>query len=129
MKLHPLTTAASDKELLEKEYKEAREIGIVKIGETCLFFRKQLKVLYIPFKDIRRCFRRVMLVPARMCCGKGDLAVENLVICTEAGEIAEVQLPGTKAAKVLMEELKAKMPDVDFTSPGKKAEQGEENAE
>jgi len=58
-----------------------------------------------------------MLVPARLCCGRGELEVENLVICTDAGEAAQIQLPGAKAGKLLLEELKKRLPDAEFT-PG-----------
>ena len=90
-------------------------IGIVRIGKERLYFRRMRKIYYIPYADIRRCFRRVMLVPAKLCCGRGDLEVENLVICTDRGEAAQIQLPGAKAGKILLEELKKRLPDAEFT--------------
>ena len=113
-----------DPELLA-EYEKAREIGVVRVGEKTLFFKVRLRIYYIPYKDITRCFRRVFLVPAKMCCGKGNLEMENLVVCGEAGELAQIQLPGTRAAKELMKELKARMPHADFSSPAKKEPEGE----
>jgi hypothetical protein len=56
-------------------------------------------------------------VPAKLCCGKGDLEVENLVICGDKGELAQIQLPGTRAAKVLMEELENLIPEAEFGRP------------
>lgn len=106
---------ATDKLNMERDYKESREIGIVRLGSAHLYFRRLRKVYYVPYADIRRCFRRVILVPARLCCGKGDLEVENLVICTDSGEAAQIQLPGTKAGKILLEELKKRLPDAEFT--------------
>ena len=94
MKLYALDgTPSKEKELLT-EFQEAREIGALKIGEANLFFRVRLRQYYIPFTDIKRCFRRVYMVPATMCCGKGNLDIENLVIQGEAGELAQIQLPG-----------------------------------
>ncbi|MBE5996418.1 MAG: hypothetical protein E7240_03560 [Lachnospiraceae bacterium] len=58
-----------------------------------------------------------MEVPAKMCCGEGSFAIENLVICDDDKELAVIQLPGTKAARLLMEELKKKMPDTVFSAP------------
>lgn len=127
MKFYPLETALSDSDSLEKDYRNAREIGIVRLGESCLFFRNKLKIYYIPYTDIRRCYRRVMLVHATLCCGKGNLEVENLVLHSDKGEIAQIQLPGTKAAKVLIDELKRLAPDASFTRPDAKSE--EEGAE
>ena len=117
MKLYPLETAFSDSDTLEKDYRNAREIGIIRLGDSCLFFRNKLRIYYIPYTDIRRCFRRVMLVRASLCCGKGNLEVENLVICTDKGEAAQIQLPGTRAAKILIDEVKQKAPDAKFTRP------------
>ena len=43
MKFNSLTAATTDKSFLETEYRNAKEIGIVKLGESCLFFRKRFK--------------------------------------------------------------------------------------
>ncbi len=127
MKFHSLTTETIEKNTsLEAEFKTAREIGIIRLGESCLYFRKKLKVYYIPYTDIARCFRRVMTVPAKLCCGKGEFVIENLVIYAGEKEVAQIQLPGTKAAKILMDELKVRVPNGNFTSPKKKNEPAEE---
>ena len=103
MKFYPLSTVAAEPEGLQEEYKAGREIGKIHLGVTHFFFRSVRKVYYIPYTEIRRYFRRVMLVPAKLCCGKGEFQMENLVICGDAGELAQIELPGTQAAKVLME--------------------------
>lgn len=115
-------SAAYDEKKLSEAYRAARPIGVLRIGDDCLFFRARMHTYYIPYGDIRRCFRRVMLVPAKLCCGRGDFEIENLVIQGDEGELAQIQLPGNRAAKAVMEELKAKIPHADFTAP-KKAEQ------
>ena len=103
MKFESLASQAADSSLLQEEYKQAREIGKLRLGQRNLYIRAGLKLYYIPYSDIRRYFRRVMQVPAKMCCGKGNFEIENLVICGDGGELAQVQLPGTKAAKIVME--------------------------
>lgn len=112
----------ADKHDMEQDYKESREFGIVRLGTARLYFRRLRRVYYIPYADIRRCFRRVMLVPARLCCGRGNLEVENLVICTDRGEAAQIQLPGAKAGKILLEELKKRLPDAEFTPENSKTD-------
>lgn len=109
----------SDEKLTEA-YKSARTIGVLRMAEEGLFFRAHFHTWFIPYTEIRRCFRRVQLVPAKLCCGKGDFAVENLVIEGEEGELAQIQLPGTRAAKAAMEELKARVPQASFSAPEKK---------
>lgn len=125
MKFCPLASEAEARESLASEFKSAREIGRVRMGELHLFLRAGLKTYYLPYRDVRRCFRRVQLIPAKMCCGRGDLEVENLVVCGDAGELIQVQLPGTKAARILMEELRERIPEAEFGKPGTKEPQGE----
>ncbi len=125
MKFYSVTKTeeiATGSEMLEKEYRTAREIGVVRIGETHLFFRARLRTYCVPYAEIRRCYRRVMLVPAGLCCGKGELQMENLVIEGDAGELAQIQLPGTRAAKALIEELQTRMPDCLFGKATEAAE-------
>ena len=114
MKFYSLTTADTDVTSLKQEYKSARETGIIRLGESCLFFCKRFKVYYITYKEITRVFRRVMTVPAN---GRGEFAIEHLVIFAGEVEVAQIQMPGTNAAKALMDELKQVVPEAQFTRP------------
>lgn len=122
MRFKALTEVTTDEKQLKEEYRTAREIGIVRIGDANLFFRKLRTAYYIPYPEIKRCFRRVMLVSASLCCGKGDLPVEHVVLFDGKGEVAQIQMPGEKAAKAVIEALKEKAPQADFTKPAKKEE-------
>ena len=122
MKLYSIQSEPTKDPALLEEYRSGREIGVVRVGETTLFFRVRTRIYYIPYSDIRRCFRRVFVVQANVCCGKGNLEMENLVVCGETGELAQIQLPGTRAAKELMKVLREKMPEADFSGPAKKKE-------
>ena len=66
-----------------------------------------------------------MGVNIKMCCGKGELQVENLVLSDGEQDIAVVQLPGQRAAQELMKELKERMPHADFSAPKRDKETGE----
>ena len=122
MKFYPLATPVEEKEVLMAGYREGRDIGSVHLGAQHLFFRNKLRVYYIPYSDIRRCFRRVMLIPAKMCCGKGDCEVENIVLWGEDGELAQIQLPGERAGKILLEELGKRAPHAELGKPNDSAE-------
>ena len=111
MKFYPLTEVTEEPEGLKEEYKAGREIGKIRLGETHFFFRSMRKVFYIPYTEIRRYFRRVMMVPAKLCCGKGEFQMEHLVICGDAGELAQIEVPGIQAAKVLMESMEKLAPN------------------
>lgn len=133
MKFYPLKTAEENTESLQTEYKSAREIGKLRLGSERLYFRSVRKTYYIPYTEIYRYFRRVMLVPAKLCCGKGDFAIEHLVICDTDSELAQIQIPGSHAAKVLMEQMSLLAPDAfvgksDDQSDGK-TQVGEDGAE
>lgn len=122
MSLYPLTNVQveGEKALAAEDYKTSRAIGKVRIGRAFLYFRLGLRTYYLPYKEVRRCFRRVEMVPAKMCCGKGEMADEKLVICTTDGELAQVELPDTRAARILMEELRVRIPDAEFSCPKEK---------
>lgn len=117
MKFYPLSDVSFDTEVLQNDYKGAREIGKARLGEDCLFIREKLKTYYVPYSALKRVFRRVMLVPAKMCCGKGDFEIENIVVCTEAGELAQIQMPGTRAGVIMLEELAKKAPHAAVGKP------------
>ena len=132
MKFYSLTSREENMESLQAEYKTAQEIGKLRLGEDRLYFRSARKIFYIPYNEIHRYFRRVMLVPAKLCCGKGDFAIEHLVICDTDRELAQIQLPGSRAAKVLMERLGSLAPDAIMGMPadtsGEEAHVGEDGA-
>lgn len=105
MKFYSVTSEHNNAAALQAEYASGRVIGNVHLGAEFLFFKEKRKVYYIPYADMTRCFRRVLLVQTKMCCGKGNLEVENLVVCSEKGEAAQIQLPGERAGKILLEEI------------------------
>ena len=118
MRFYPLLGSGAEETGLDSEYKGAREIGKVRLGELHLFFKSGLKTWFIAYRDVRRLFRRVEAVPAKMCCGKGTFEIENLVVCGEGDkELAQVQLPGKKAAQILMQELQERVPEAQFGRP------------
>ena len=117
MKFYPLTATAANEAALKTEYDAGRAIGNVRLGTDTLFFKEKRKTYYVAYGEITRCFRRVLLVQTKMCCGKGNLEVENLVICGENGELAQIQLPGERAGKILLEELSRLAPHVQIGRP------------
>lgn len=116
----PLKKTISERKLLRMEYKAAKVTGVVRLGQSIFFFRQGLKIYYITYEEILKCFRRVMVISAGG--EKGNMQLETLVITDEERELAQIQLPGADAAKVLLEELKIKMPHADFNCPSKAEE-------
>jgi len=117
MKFYPIATSNTNDAAMQAEYAAARVIGNVRLGTEMLYFKNKRKVYYVPYTDITRCFRRVQLVQTKMCCGKGNLEVENLVICGEGGELAQIQMPGERAGKIVLEEIGKLAPHVQIGRP------------
>ena len=98
------------------EYRAGHRIGVLSLGTSRLFFRKALTVYVLPYTELRRYFRRVLAVPARIgCCTGGELRIEHLVLCVSDAsgaerEAAQIQLPGERAAKAVMDELRQLAP-------------------
>ena len=124
---------SADSALMAADYRAGRGVGVITLGKRFFFFRKFLTVYYIPYERISRYFRRVEAVQAQIGCCGGEIRVENIVLCAadaagaengkpetgnggteskraEEREIAQIQLPGEKAARLLMEELRRLAP-------------------
>ena len=105
------------------DYRAGHRIGVLSLGTRCLFFRKAFTVYVIPYPQIRRYFRRVLAIPARIgCCTGGELRIEHLVLCVPDAsgaerEAAQIQLPGERAAKAVMDELRRLAPDAASGKP------------
>lgn len=102
---------------LNEEYRSSHSYGVTVIGSSHLFVKKGLSVYFIAYEDAERIFRRVRRVQAMMCCENGELEIEYLVVTSDGRELIEVQLPGQKAARMIMDELKSSVAGVEFGAP------------
>ena len=121
MIFHSLTGNKRERNAVSAEYKNAKKIGVVRLGEKCFFFSRWFKVYYVAYEEMTRCFRRVLLIP--VAGGKKNMRLETLVIADKKGELAQIQIPGADAARGLMEEIKVRAPHTDFTCPDKTEEE------
>ena len=112
MKFYPLQSENADVTGLSSDYKEAHQIGVVRLGNENLFVKKSLKVYYIAYREIERAFRRVKSVNARLGCCNGDIEIDHLVLKNGDTELCEVSLPGAKAGRALLDELHTLAPNV-----------------
>ena len=112
---------------LDGEFREGHTIGPVTVSENNLFVKKGLRRYYVAYGEAERIFRRVRRLHANICCGDGDIEVEYLVISIGGREVMEVTLPGKKAARMLLEEIKEKAPRLDTAAPARDNADEEEN--
>ncbi len=109
--------SADNAETLTRELREGHAYGAVTVAQNNLFIRRGTRTYYMPYNDAQKIFRRVRRLHANICCGDGDIEVDYLVVMAGDKEIAEIALPGRKAAKMLMDELKSTSPETDFAAP------------
>ena len=129
MRFYSLTQSdRTDKAELKRQYEAGHRIGAVCVGQDFLFVKKRLKTYFIAYADTERIFRRVQTVHVNICCEQGDLQFDYLVISMDGKELVEAQLPGAKAAKLLMKELKETHPECDFAAPRRPVETAETEA-
>lgn len=108
-------------DVLKKEYrdKEDKEVANVKLSTNYLFFKTGFRTYFIAYKDIHRFFRRVVMVAAKIGCCSGEMPVDYIVLCgSENQELAQIQMPGERAAKCLFDELKVRLPHAKAGKPG-----------
>ena len=99
--------------------KSGHSIGPVVISDGYLFVKKGFRYYYISYNDADKIFRRVRRLHANICCGDGDIEVEYLVIYANDRELMEITLPGKKAARAIIDELKIKDANLDTSAPVK----------
>lgn len=113
---------------LTVRYEAGHTIGAVTVSEGYLFIKKGLRRYYIAYEAAQKIFRRVRRLHANICCGDGDIEVDYLVVMADDKELIEVTLPGRKAAKQLMEEIREAAPSLDTTAPVRADAEDEEEA-
>ncbi len=120
MSYYSLTSGKINKEqgsALSVEFSDGHTIGPVTVSQNNLFIKKGLRRYFIAYSEADRIFRRVRRLHANICCGDGDIEVEYLVIGVNGAEVMEVTLPGKKAARMLMDEIRQTAPDLDTAAP------------
>lgn len=125
MKFCPLKTPAADSGALAAEYRAAKKMDVFRMGEHHLFFRKKTSACYISYEELDRFFRRVLMVPMRVSCCGGEMAVEHIVLSSGGEELAVVLLADPRMALSVMEALKERAPHAECVKPS--SQDGGEN--
>ena len=123
-------TEELDKNVLKSEYRQGEKIGLVTLGSTCFFFKAGFKKYYIPYKDIKRCFRRVHVVPIKnKKTNENSLQIESIVLMDKEKEVAQIQFPGKKAAEEVLKKIVSLNPEISTELPRKLQKMNEHNAD
>ena len=100
-----------DEEVVRTDLKYGREIGPVCFGNEYMRIKRGLKQYYCSYSEVDRCFRRVETAPMKMCCGRGEMNVESMILLMGGREL-QVSMPDTRCAVAAMEELAKRAPQI-----------------
>lgn len=113
MKFKPvIPDTAPPAEMLEQAFSQARSMGKVHLGESCLFIRKFSGTTYLPYSRIVRAWLRQEEVRARMCCATANFDQFFLVMACSDGEERRVQVEDKSEGQVCLDHIAAKNPEV-----------------
>lgn len=113
-----------DEERARTEYRNAKTLGRLRLGEERLFLRSGLRVWCIPYRSVRRVFRRVICMPEKVRLWRDCRELDYLVFCGDGDqELGWVRMPGPTAAKLAMGEIRKRVPGISVhVPPGGKTE-------
>ena len=101
-------------ELLEREFSQARNIGKVQLGESCLFFKKFSGATYLPYGRILRAWLRQEEVKARMCCATANFDQFYVVMSCGGGHEVRWQVEDKAAGQRVLDHISAQNPAVEI---------------
>lgn len=111
----PDNAPAAHQAVLAQEYGAAAVFAPARIGTAHFFFKKGLKVYFLPLTHITRCFRRVEFMDTRMGCCETSMPMESMVICGDnEQELAQIRMAGERMGKALLSALKEACPNARF---------------
>ncbi len=113
---------------LQPQFDAGHQIGAVCVGADYLFLKKGLRTYYVRYDETDRIYRRVRTVTANVCCEGGEFRFDYLVIDVGGRERMEIQLPGQKAAQMLLGEIREAFPSGVFEAPERPKEEAEGEA-
>ena len=79
-------------EELKADYKAARNLGGIRLGNEWLFFPKFSGTSYLPYPDISRFWIRQEEVNAKLCCGRANFDQFYLMVIDRQGQLHRGQI-------------------------------------
>ena len=101
---------------LDAQFAGARKFGKVRLGTDAIFWRSGLKLYTIPFNRVRRIFRRISSVAAKICCGRQNFDIEWIVLILADGTEVEIHIgdDAKREAEGLLDALKQTHPELEY---------------
>ena len=121
MKFKPvIPDTAPPAEMLEQDFSQARSMGKVHLGESCLFIRKFSGTTYLPYSRIVRAWLRQEEVKARMCCATANFDQFYLVMACAGGQERRWHVTDKADGQQCLDFILEKNPEVNigYIKPG-----------
>lgn len=104
---------------LDIEFAGAVPYGKIKLSKNVIFWKVTLRWFGVPFTDIRRVYRRVEEVNAKMCCGRASFDIQKLMLVLKDGSTLELLIGDNDRyqAQNLFQAIKEAHPDLQYGKP------------
>lgn len=121
MRFIPLTVTLERTEL-EEEFANIAEKKNVSLGENCIFIKRFMRRLYLPYEQIVWAFRRVETVNGKAGKNQTTFEVQHLVMVTPDKKQFDVLVESKEAANHILERIQEKNPAAEIAFSKEKKE-------
>lgn len=104
---------------LDAEFAQAKSYGLVKPGQSAVFWKTGLRWCVVPLSQVQRIFRRVEPVYGKICCGGHSFIIERLVLILNDDTELELYIGDDleKQAIALLDALQSAHPEILYGKP------------
>ena len=123
MRIRQEGTAAVPESELEADFRAARDLGKVRVGERGVFLQKFSGVTFLPFGALERVWLRQEEVNARLCCGTANFDQFFLMLRGRDGQVRKGQVLSKELGKEALARIAAAAPEVESGYDGERVPQ------
>ena len=99
---------------LERDYRQARDLGKLRLGERWLFFPKFSGTICLPYEDVAKAWLRQEEVSANLCCGRGSFDQFFLMIQRADGVLYKAEVLNKALGKEGLALISSRNPAVEI---------------
>lgn len=102
---------ALPREELEEDFRRARDLGKVRLGERCLYFTRLSGTVCLPYGEVVWAYLRQEEVNAKLCCGQANFDQFYLMVQGSDGKLRRGQVLTKQAGGQALEHIAARCPE------------------
>ena len=110
--------AGVSEEALAAEFRAARDLGKVRIGESGVFFTRLSGTAFLPWEAVERVWLRQEEVNARLCCGTANFDQFYLMVLGTDGRERKGQVLSKELGREALDRIGRLAPDLPLGKPG-----------